>query len=243
MPGFGKVWLAVLFASAFMIAPGPASAGEAPNPAPSVAVTGEATLQFAPDTVEVTVAVVTRAPTADEAATENASAMSRVSQALKEALSDKGELRTVGYRVQAIYEYDRPAKRNRFVAFEASNRVRVRSQDVKGVGSLLDAAIKAGANSIDGPNWSLAKPGEAVTQAQTEAFKNAQAQARNLAAAAGLKLGKVLSIEAGQERRFREPMLGFKTSAAPADSTPVEAGSITVSASVNCVFSLEADKQ
>ena len=220
---------------------GLAAAGEDGGKVPAISVSGEATLQFKPDQVELGIAVVTRAPTAQEAAAENATAMNQVSEALKKTLGGKGILRTVGYRVRAVYEYDRQSKRNRFVAFEATNRLSVRSPDVKGVGLLLDAAIKAGANNIDGPNWSLAQPDQAESQAQVAAYKNAKARAEALAQAAGLKLGKVLSIKVGQGYQPRKATMAFKAAPAP-ESTPVEAGKITISATVKCKFALEPAK-
>jgi uncharacterized protein YggE len=241
MAGLKKYWLAAALVFSLILASGLAAAEQTKDKAPSISVSGQATLQFEPDTVQLTVAVVTRAPTAEEAAAENAGDMNRVSGALKKALGDKGSLRTVGYRVRAVYEYDRQSKRNRFVAFEATNRVAVRSSDTKGVGALLDAAIKAGANNIDGPDWSLAKPDQAINQAQVEAYKNAKSRAEALARAAGLQLGTVLFIQVGQGHQPRQPMLSFKAAPAP-ESTPVEAGNISISATVNCKFALEPAK-
>jgi uncharacterized protein YggE len=240
MAGPLKRWLTAALLFTLILCAGFAAAA-AEDAAPAISVSGEATLQFKPDQVEMSIAVVTRAPTAEEAAAENATAMNRVSGALKKILDDKGELRTVGYRVRAVYEYDRKSKRNRFVAFEATNRLAVRSSDVGGVGSLLDAAIKAGANNIDGPNWSLAKPDNAISQAQVQAFKNAKARAEALAQAAGLQLGEVVSIQTGQGYQPRQSMMRYKTAAAP-ESTPVEAGNITISATINCKFALEPVK-
>ncbi len=241
MAGLTKHWLAAALVITLILSAGLAVADDGKDKVPAISVSGEARLQFEPDTVELTVAVVTRAPTAEEAATENANDMNRVGDALKKALGDKGSLRTVGYRVRAVYEYDRQSKMNRFVAFEATNRVAVRSTEIKRVGVLLDAAIKAGANNIDGPDWSLAKPDQAFNQAQVEAFKNAKVRAAALAQAAGLQLGKVLSIQVGQGRQPRQPMLSYKAAVAP-ESTPVEAGNITISATVNCKFALEPSK-
>lgn len=241
MAGPLKRWLSAALIFTLILSAGYAAASGGEDKVPTISVSGEATLQFKPDQVELGIAVVTRAPTAEEAAAENATAMKRVSDALKQTLGDKGDLRTVGYRVRAVYEYDRQRKRNRFVAFEATNRLAVRSSEVKGVGSLLDAAIKAGANSIDGPDWSLAKPDSATSQAQVEAFKNAKTRAEALAQAAGMQLGDVLSIQTGHGYQPPQPMLGFK-SAAPPESTPVEAGNIKISATVNCKFALKPSK-
>jgi uncharacterized protein YggE len=234
-------WLAAALVITLILSAGFAAAGDGEDKIPLISVSGQATMQFEPDTVELTVAAVTRAPTAEEAAAENATSMNRVSDALKKALGDKGELRTVGYRVHAVYEYDRQSKRNRFVAFEATNRVAVRSSDTKGAGALLDAAIKAGANSIDGPSWSLAKPDQAMNLVQVEAFKNARTRATVLAQAAGLQLGKVISIQVGASRQPRQPMLSYKAAPTP-EATPVEAGNLNISATVSCKFALEPAK-
>ena len=203
----------------------------------TVTVEGRASLALPPDQVRLTIGVTTQAPRAQEAAAENAAAMEKVVQTLKAALGEAGSLRTVGYRVSPRYEWNSQTRRNQFVGFEAVNQVEATSADIAAVGSLLDAAMAAGANSVKGPAWELKDPSAARIQAQAAALKDAEAQARALARAAGLELGRVLTIRTGGAGR-PVPMMRALAGNRAAKATPMEPGRITADSVVSCVFEL-----
>jgi uncharacterized protein YggE len=116
----------------------------------------------------------------------------------------------------------------------------VRTADVKGVGRILDVALKLGSNNVQRVAF-LLKDQE---PAQTEALKQAAAKARGRAAAMssalGLKVGPVLTISEG----YSEPMPveelveGGPMSSMKMASTPVEAGTLEIRATVTVVFAL-----
>ena len=61
-------------------------------------------------------------------------------------------------------------------------------------GDLVDAAVAAGANNVDGPNVSVSDQSSFYAQALKLAVQDAQSQAKAIAAAAGLNLGGILHI-------------------------------------------------
>jgi uncharacterized protein YggE len=204
---------------------------------PTVTVDGQATLRLKPELGVLTVGVITRAATAEQAAKDNAADMNRVLAALKRRLAPRDRLESAGYRLRPRTRWNKQQQRNEVIGYQASHRVRLTSHDPKALGGLLDAAVKAGANSIQGPRWELADPSGAQRKALAAAFAQAKARARALAQAAGLRLGPVLRIKTGPER-------GPRFAAAPRlanakAGTPLEPGLVEVSAEVSCVFTLQ----
>jgi hypothetical protein len=226
-----------LLAAALVWAAGPAAAA-GPEVDSTVSVTGRASLRLKPDRVGVVAGVVTEAPSAQEAAAENAKVMARVREALAREVGEGGELATSGYSVAPRYEWNQDRSRRRLTGFKAVNRLRVTSPAVDRVGSLLDAALAAGANTVDGPEWSLADPSAAMITAQGRALADARAQAEALAGKAGMALGPVLSINAADQGGGPEPQRLMQANRS-APRTPVEPGALEVSARVSCVFALE----
>ena len=102
-------------------------------------------------------------------------------------------------------------------------------------GSTIDGAVEAGANQVYGPS-PLADDADALYQkALAGAVTNAHEHAVALAAAAGAKVGQVVSISEGGSA----PVPIFqKTAAAAADSTPVVAGPEDTTATVVVTFAL-----
>ncbi len=164
--------------------------------------------------------------------------MNRVLAALKRRLSPQDRLETAGYWLRPRTRWNKQQRRNEVIGYQASHRVRLTSRDPKALGGLLDAAVKAGANSVQGPRWELADPSGAQEKALAAAFAQARSRARALARAAGLKLGPVLSINTGPERAPRFAAALRKANAGP--GTPLKPGLVEVSAEVSCVFTLQA---
>lgn len=67
-------------------------------------------------------------------------------------------------------------------------------KDTSVIGKIEDGAVNAGANEVDGVNFSFSNPDSLQQQAQEAAIANAKVKAEALAKAAGLTLGKVVSV-------------------------------------------------
>ena len=112
--------------------------------------------------------------------------------------------------------------------------VRVRALDQ--VGSVLDAAVTDGANTLNGISFGLADPVPATDEARKAAVADARRKAELYAAAAGVKVGKVLSIS--ENGGYAQPMMMAEAMAGKSAAVPVQAGELSVAASVNVTFEL-----
>lgn len=204
-------------------------------------VSAEGRTTRVPDLATIRAGVVSQAPTAAAALADNAQRMQRVLAALKRAGIAPRDLATsnVGLNPQYRYTDGQPPA---ITGYQATNTVSVRFRDVTKAGSVLDALVAQGANQIDGPNLSIDTPETALDEARTDAVKRARARADLYAAAAGMKVARVISIaEAGQDAGGPGPQPMFMARAMKADaaSTEIAPGEKDVTVTLSVRFLLQ----
>ena len=141
-----------------------------------------------PDEARFTAGVQTNAATAAAASTGNNEVMNRVTAALERLGVKPDDIQTRSITLQRI---DYGPERGRF---RADNMVEIRVRDLKRAGEAIAATTEAGANVLSGPNMTVSDPEAASRSAYAQAYKAARARAEAYAAAAGLKVGRVLAI-------------------------------------------------
>jgi len=199
---------------------------ETPAPAvDAVSVTGEGTVFAVPDRAEISAGVDTRAQTAKAALDANATAMERVLQALRAG----GGTDVTTQTVSLATSFDNQGTPNGFVASNIASATVVFDK----AGSLIDAAVMAGANTVYGPSPSRSDADALYRQALAKAVADAGQRAAALATAAGRELGRVTAItEAGAA-----PVPMAAKAAADA-STPVVSGPQETTATVSVTYEL-----
>jgi uncharacterized protein YggE len=204
---------------------------------PYVRAQGEATMSVRPDEAKVNVAVVTEAATAQAAADDNANKTSAVFTALRSLLGAQAQIETVSYSVQPRYEYPRDGGQPTLVGYTATSVTEVTLNNLALVGRVIDTAIQAGANRVDGLRFQLHDEEPVRLQALTEAGKKARARAQAIATGVGARLGAIIAAEEGAV--YRAPILGGVGAGAPtAVTTPVEPGQLEVRASITVEYEL-----
>ncbi len=142
-----------------------------------ITVTGEAMKYVQPDQVIINFGLETQALTADQASSMNADTMNKVIDAVKAlGITDK-ELSTSGYNIYPNYD----STGRIITGFTVSNTVSVKTSMLDKAGQIIDAAVKAGANRVDGIFFGLSDEtakaqkeqliGDAVNDAKVKAEK------------------------------------------------------------------------
>ena len=215
-----------------------ASAAEAPPNVLTSWGTGEA--QATPDMAVLSAGVVTNADTAKSALDGNGPAMEKVLDVVRRAGVEPKDVQTRGINIAPIYSRQtQPNDPPRISGYSASNVVTVRLRDHSKLGALLDGVVGAGANQMQGPRFSIAEPERLYDQARRAAVADSKRKAVLYAEAAGVKLGRILSIdESGPTPRttaFAQPGVMARA----AEAVPVEVGELNISTTVRVMFALE----
>jgi uncharacterized protein len=196
-----------------------------------------------PDTLHLSAGVVTTAPAAADAMAANAARMNLVIAELKAAGVAQRDIQTSSLTLAPQYRYQ-PEQTPVLTGYQARNSVTVKSGKLGDAGRLVDALVKAGANEVNGPMFSLADPEAALNQARTAAVAKARARAELYAAAAGMTVKRIVSIsEAGAAGVDPMPRPMMRMAADVAESTPVQPGELALSAQLTIVFELDDRKR
>lgn len=213
-----------------------------PSRAATITVVGEARVTAPPDLAILTTGTVSTAKTADEALAANSKAVSEVIAALKAAGVADTDVATANFSLQPQHSYPQPPSREppRLVGFEVRNSVRVTVRDLTKLGMLLDKVVQSGANQASGLAFTLAEPNRLEGEARVAAVKDAIAQAKTLAAAAGLRLTRITSIQPeGQQGGPVMPAPMMMKADAARMAVPVEGGEIEIRVRTVLVYEAE----
>jgi uncharacterized protein YggE len=205
----------------------------------SVSATGEA--ETRPDQAQFQAGINAWEKTAKGASDASARQIAGIVAALKELGIAEKDIQTRTTSVQRIDWGDRRGQ------YQASNIVNVTVRDVDKVGEAVAATTEAGANIVSGPDLRMANPEKAATSAYTNAYRAARARAEAYAAAADMKIMRVLAIrDSGgvQGNRYlpsavpaAPPPVLIEQSAANA-AAPIMAGQTTSTVAIQVDFAL-----
>jgi uncharacterized protein YggE len=213
-------------------------AANAQAPERTISVTGEATLTAANDTARVGFGVEARGATRPVALRRSSGRLRRVLTALRQLGIADRDLRTRG--VSVAPRHDRRGRR--LPGYIARGGVSAVVRDVTRTGAAIDAAVAAGAASVDGPSFFIDDPRALLRRALVAAFADARSKAAALAAEAGLALGPAISIRESTFVPAETPFFaeddagGGGGGGRRTEAAPTEPGRTRVSGTVYVVF-------
>jgi uncharacterized protein YggE len=215
------------------------------DPAPRILVTGEGSVDIAPDTAVLTLSVMREAPTARAALTANSAAMSKVLDAMTAVGIEQRDLQTSSFAIQPRYTH--PPRQGagageapKLVGYTVRNSLSVRVRDISKVGEVLDTSVTLGVNEGGSILFTNDDPSAAITQARVKAMKEALFKANTLANAAGVKVGKVLEISEQSYNPRPMPMARAEMAmASAADAVPIAVGENSYKVTVSVSLAIE----
>ena len=202
----------------------------------TVTVVGTGTVAAAPDMAEVTTGVVTQAPTAAAALAANSQTLERLIQTLAGLGIEARDVQTTGFNVSPLRRQGRDGQPPEITGYEVTNQVRVKVRDLARLGRVLDQQVGQGANVVHGVHFGRQDPVPLRDEARKRAMADARRKAELYAAAASLKVGRVVAV---QEAGVATPRAEMAPRVAMAAAVPVAPGEQEIQASVTVTFTLD----
>ncbi|MBE1282559.1 MAG: DUF541 domain-containing protein [Rhodobacteraceae bacterium] len=203
-----------------------------------ITVSGQGQVDAVPDMATITLGVTHEHAEAGQAMDAVSLAMTEMLSRLKALGLEDRQIQTTQITLNPLW-----ANRNhdsnsapRITGFVASNAVSVNVLDLDHLGRVMDAVLTGGANDFNGLRFGLQEPEPLMSQARAKAVDDAIRKARELATAAGIELGDVMSITEHGGGRVTPVHAEMSARAA---SVPVAAGEMAVTVGVNMVFEIE----
>jgi uncharacterized protein len=213
---------------------GAARADDATRPA--IETTGEASIAAKPDFATITIGVQSAGKTAQAALADNSKATAALIEALKNDGIAANDIQTSDFSIwpQMASGPRGGPEPTAIVGYTVSNRVKATERDLMRLGDVLDKAVTAGANSVNGIQFGLVNESALLDDARKTAFADARRKAELYAAAAGVKLAGLLSLE---ETSASAPAF-LKTHSLERASVPIETGESALSLAVRARFEI-----
>lgn len=208
---------------------------------PALRVHGAATVSAQPDQAQFDIGVVTQAPNVSAAVSQNAAQTNAVMNELKSLVSGS-DIKTINFSVNPNYQYPKDGKPAIITGYTANNTVRLTLNDLSKIPTVIDAATKSGANSLNRLTYLLKDERSVRAKALAEAATQAQAGAEALAASLKVKLGRLLRAEEGQPVVVSPAREMILAKAQSTDMTPVSPGTIDVHADVNLTYEIVGEQ-
>ena len=207
--------------------------------------------ELSPDTVDISIAVVTSDTKSMQKATEqNKEISGKIYTELKTMIkAQNGDyVKTSDFSAQPIYNYVN--NKRVFNKYEVSNRVIVHTKSIEKAGAMIDKAIAIGATNIDSLNFTLSSYETQCDELLSTASKKTRTRADLMAAAAGTIITGVKNLSGscsstGNNQRVQYRMLAKNVTlgaamdsaeAAAAPETPIETGAIKIYANVSASY-------
>lgn len=229
MPGMRILAIAAV---AVALAAGGADAAtpQPPTGTDTVTVTGTGAATGVPDQASFDFTVQTKGKTAAAALTQNGTATQAVISAVEAAGVPEADIQTQQVSLDPLTSSDGTT----IVGYTASDTITVSKLAIGKSGAIVDAAVGAGATGVSGPSLDISSQDALYASALKAAVAQAKSKAQVLADATGHTLGGAVTIVEGSA----STPLPFSVGAAKSPSTPIEAGTQEIQATVTVTYAL-----
>ncbi len=201
-------------------------------------VTGTGEVSVVPDVAILSLGVEAQAATVAEAQAQAAEAMDAVMDVLNDYGVAPKDIKTQYYSIYPVRRWD--DGKETLIGYRVSNTATVKIRNVEDTGSIIDAVTAAGGDytRINGISFTVDDPDAYKVEAREEAMADAKAKAEQLAALAGVTLGKPTYIaESGGYIPIYYDLRGAAEGVS-APTTPISPGETEIRLTVQVVYSI-----
>lgn len=213
----------------------------------TITVDGQATLYVDPDHASIDFGVDTQAASVGEALKQNNAKMNGVLDALRADGVARTDIQTTQFSIVPQHPLVKGTTYQQYdysviSGYEVTNKITVTVSDLTKVGSIVDAAANAGANSSNSVVFEIKNRDELLDKVRAQAMRNAKHKADMLAGAVGAQVGALITVGNTNVRSMESemaPPAPPPPPPPPPGGTAILPGQLSVFAEVTAVFALK----
>jgi uncharacterized protein len=209
-----------------------------PGTVPTLNVNGTGKVYLYPDVAYINIGVHTEAESVTDALDQNSAQAQQVKDTLTAMGVDAMDIQTTSFNIYPndVWGPDGTVTGKTYIV---DNTVNVTVRDLEKLGEILSGVVESGANNINGISFDVTDKSAALAEARKLAVEDATQQATELAAAAGVTLGKVysMSVYGGSS-----PVAAYDAkyfSGVGGGSVPVSAGQLVLQVDASMAFEIK----
>jgi uncharacterized protein YggE len=245
---FGQLFVPLALLGVMVMSQAPMQAGAQATPvAPAnqpgtISVTGVGEVIVTPDTANIQIGVQVFSEELAAAQKKSNEQIAAIISTLKDAGIKERDIQTSNYSVSVRQQYDNQGIAPAVLGYDIYNTLSVTVRKLDNLGAILDKTVAAGANQIYGIYFYTNDLTAATAQARDAAVKDANERASQLAAAAGVKVGRVINISEGYSNAPVPVDFGRGQAASDmkggAGAVPIQTGSQSVQIAVSVTYEI-----
>jgi len=205
-------------------------------------VTGEGKTMATPDIVLLSLGIEAEAKTVAQAQRDAAEAMDGVVKGLKSNGVAEKDIQTQRFSIYPVRKWLEDEQREIIIGYRVTNIVLAKIRQVDKAGTIIDDVAEAGGDLtlINSIGFTVDDPTPYYKEARAKAIGDAMEKAKQMAQAAGIKLGKLLYISEGAS--YVPPVtvrdLFVKAEGAAAPTTSISPGELEIQVTVQMVYDI-----
>jgi uncharacterized protein YggE len=205
----------------------------------TLTVVGYGLVRYNPDSLSVSFTMVGQGTSAEEALTRCSEKTVAVINLLKSLGISEEDMKTSYINVYPVYDWE--AKPPRIIGYQAEYSLSIVVRDIQMASKVIDNAVKAGADRINGVTFTLSsgKEDELKMEAIKAAVEDARAKANIIAKTLGLKILSIESISLSSTE-VPTPIPLYREQVATA-TIPILPSQGVITATVTLVYILGAE--
>lgn len=206
----------------------------------TITIQGEGEVTSKPDIAVVNLSVVAQGGSVKTVTESGNKQMNDVIKVVKDLGVADDDIKTTNYSLNPEYRYPENQKAQ-IAGYRLTQTLIVKVRDLAKVEDVVDQGVTAGANQIGQLSFEIDDDSEQKNAAREEAFADARTKAEDMAKAAGVKLGRVVTFSESGDYYAPSPvyyersMVMAEDLAAPA----IESGSQDTKVNVSVTYEIE----
>lgn len=210
-------------------------------PIATLTVHGRGEVAASPDQAVVRLGAVVQAPAAASAQQQVNRIMERAVKGVRSLKIPPEMITTSSLTLEPVYSRSKSADAPevlKVIGYRASDTIQVQTDDLNKIGKVIDTAVAAGANRVEGISFRLRNDSKYRREALRLAVQQARTEAEAIAGAMHVRIVGVSEI-AETGARLMTPQLRMSGAYLANAATPVQPGQIRVEAGVTVRYRIE----
>lgn len=196
-------------------------------------VFGKGVVNVKPDAAEVVIGIKTENPQLEIAQEENAAITAQVISNITKMGVLPRYIQTQNYNIRTNYDYIEG--KQVFRGYEVNNDLKVLIRNLELAGEIIDAAVKGGANNVEGINLIVSDQTTYYYEALRLAVTDAQNKARVISDKLNANLN-IVPIQINEHEKEAIIPFGAMTLKQVSTATPIVAGENKIIAEIGAIF-------
>jgi uncharacterized protein YggE len=197
----------------------------------TMTLTGKGQISVVPDVASIHLGIQSTGENLEEVQSDN----SNISQNILQSIKQHGitDIKTFQYLIEKVYEYENDIRVEK--GYSVRNIFEIKLTDMNQVGTVIDEAVKNGANVVEFIGFEVSNPDYYYQQALNLAVMNAIQKAQSIAMQLRVRMNSI-PIHITENSSLQIPFSNRRNMGEIALATPIEPGQYQIEATVTAEF-------